>query len=165
MATSLRMATSVQRWSSSGRGRATISQVSSRCWPSAHEVVLPRRPQGRERLGLGPAIAGDQPHAASAARPQRQRLGAARVLQDSKRLAPEYVRMPRELEERYRGVEVIQASRCEPESPTFQDCRLAVAAQLSESLHRAAFLDLSRDLEGLCQDAPSASRSCHSPTQ
>ena len=72
-----------------------------------HEVVVTRRAQGRERLGLGPAVAGDQPHAARASRAQRQRLSAARVLQDSKRLAPEYVGMPGEFQEGYSGVEDI----------------------------------------------------------
>ena len=41
------------------------------------EVVGGRRPHRRQRLGVGPAVALDQPHPAPAARRQRQRLGTA----------------------------------------------------------------------------------------
>ena len=73
----------------------------------AHEVVVGRRPHRRQRFGVGPPGALHQPHPALAARRQRQRLGTAGVLQHGKRLAPKNVRVSRELEEGYGGVEVV----------------------------------------------------------
>ena len=51
-----------------------------------------------------------EPDAAPAARAERERLGTAGVLQHGERLAPKDVRMARELEEGYGGVEVVGAS-------------------------------------------------------
>ena len=73
----------------------------------AHEVVVGGRPQGRERLGVGPAVLATSRTPRSLRAAERQRLGTARVLQHGKRLAPENVRMARELEERDGGVEVV----------------------------------------------------------
>ena len=69
------------------------------------EVVLGGRSQGRERLGFGPAVTGDEPHAPRAAAPKRQGLGAPRFLQDRERFARENVGVPREFHKRHRGVE------------------------------------------------------------
>ena len=63
------------------------------------EVVLGGGAQRGEGLGLAPSVTLDQPHAARAAGAEREGFGAAGVLQGRKRLAPEDVRMPRELEQ------------------------------------------------------------------
>ena len=62
------------------------------------QVILSGRSQGRERLGLGPAVAGDEPHAPRAAAPKRQGLGAPRFLQDRECFARENVGVPREFQ-------------------------------------------------------------------
>ena len=70
-----------------------------------NQVILGGRSQGRERLGLGPAVAGDEPYAPCAAARKRQGLGAPRFLQDRECFARENVGVPREFQERHRGVE------------------------------------------------------------
>ena len=109
MATSLRMAASVQRWSSAGRGRARICQVSSRCWPSDDEVVGGRGADGRRghrrRSSRAPAISRVPLRAGG---DERERLGAAGVLEEREGFAGEDVGVTGELEQGDGGVEVAQ---------------------------------------------------------
>ena len=106
MATILRIAASVQRWSSTGRGRARICQVSSRCWPrTMRSSGGAARTATRASRSLQPSAATTRA-ARGRAGHQGDRVRTSGLLQKLEGLAAEDVGMPGELEESDSGVEV-----------------------------------------------------------